>query len=107
MVKPAVPITEMTVGANGQFEVTWRPFEVYHDYWGTYTFDLEHRRVQFVVNSGNYVPKDIRGEGTFEIEQIGVREDGSPRQRLRLRNVWLGRASDDLAPAGCGLVLEQ
>lgn len=104
--KPVVPIAEMFFGANGRFSVTWRPFEVYVDYWGTYTFDLDTHRIRFVVDRGNYVPKDIRGEGTFELEKIGLWSDGSPRYRLRLRNIWLGRTQDDVQPAGCGLVFE-
>jgi len=102
-----VPIHEMMFGANGKFSVTWYPFEVYVDYWGTYELDLERRSIRLAVDHGNYVPKDIRGDGMFELEQIGTYSDGSPRYRLRLRNVWLGRHQSDAGPAGCGLVFER
>ncbi len=35
---PANPVRELLFWADGTFSVTWKPFETYRDYWGTYTY---------------------------------------------------------------------
>lgn len=94
----ARPIAEFIMRGNHGFEVTWVPFEIYHDYWGLYTFDTASKRVTYGVLSGNYVPPGVRGEGTYEITDNG---DGT--RTLRLKNIWLGSQDRAQTPA-CGMV---
>jgi hypothetical protein len=90
---PAPGIGELWFKANGEVLVTWQPFEVYVDYWGTYTFDLATGAISIAVDGGNYVPPDVDGEGTFEISG-----DGS----LVLSDMWLGSAQDFMGEPACG-----
>jgi hypothetical protein len=65
---PALPIKEIEFHADGRFFVTWMPFELYKDYWGTYTYDLKEGTFTVSDISGNYVPADIGSGGTFEFQ---------------------------------------
>ena len=58
-------IGELEFRADGTFSVTWVPFETYRDYWGRYTLDLRTGRLNLQVETGNYVPPDVDGDGTF------------------------------------------
>jgi hypothetical protein len=78
---PRLPIEELFLDAFGSFSVTWIPFEVYTDYWGTYRYDLGSRTITFEVEGGNYVPDDIDGTGRFRRSNQGD---------LILEDVWLG-----------------
>jgi hypothetical protein len=92
-VSPAEPIRELQFKADGTFTVTWHPFEVYHDYWGSYTFDQASHRLDLVIDEGNYIPNDAAGSGTFSIDASG---------RLLLSDLWLGSPRDAQSPANCG-----
>jgi hypothetical protein len=94
---PDEPIGELRFDADGTFSVTWHPFEVYRDYWGTYEANRETGKLVLKVESGNIpTPADFDGEGSFEFE-----EDGS----LVLHDIWLGSApGSDAADPGCGHV---
>jgi hypothetical protein len=80
-VVPALPIGSLVFRADGTFSVTWMPFELYVDYWGTYTFDLARGTLDLVVEQGNSVPADADLSGTFAIDDAG---------RLVLTDLWLG-----------------
>lgn len=86
---PARPIDELRFLADGRFSVTWQPFELYVDYSGTYSFDLQTGRLDLTVDWGNYVPEDIDPHGTFE---VGL--DGS----LLLKDLWLGSPNSYPSP---------
>jgi hypothetical protein len=88
----------MIFEADGTFTVTWFPFEVYKDYWGTYTFGLEQGTLTLTIDTGNYIPEEFDGEGTFTFEEGG---------RLVLRDIWLGASPDKegAVAAQCGHVL--
>ncbi|MGB9299077.1 MAG: hypothetical protein WCD51_00640 [Anaerolineae bacterium] len=90
---PEERIGELSFGANGKFSVTWHPFEVYKDYWGTYTFDLNQGTLDLAGAEGNYVPEDLDGGGSWFID-----EDG----RLVLRDMWLGAPRGGAAVVNCG-----
>lgn len=95
--EPDEAIGELRFGADGQFSVTWHPFEIFVDYWGTYEADPETGELVLTMQSSmGAPPEDFDGEGTFE-----VRDDGS----LVLEGIWLGSApgSDEATPA-CGHV---
>jgi hypothetical protein len=91
-IEPKEKIQEVLFYADGTFTVTWHPFEVYIDYWGTYDFDLETGRFTWAITNGNYIPPDIDGSGTFVFDSEGG---------LRLVDLWLGRRSDEGTTA-CG-----
>jgi hypothetical protein len=94
---PPDPIQELIFEADQTFKVTWFPFEVYVDYWGGYTYDLEHGTLNFQVDGNNYLPSDFDGEGTFFIDEQGG---------LVLTDIWLGTPSTrgEQSPGGlkCG-----
>lgn len=90
---PAMPaIGELSFTASGEFNVTWEPFEIYVDYWGTYAYDLDAGTVSLKVDGGNYVPPDVDGEGTFKVEN----------NQLILKDIWLGSAQNFMGPPACG-----
>lgn len=94
-VVPADTIGELRFDASGDFYVTWYPFEVYYDYWGKYAYSLENGSLDLSVDGGNYVPDDVDGSGTFEIDAQG---------RLVLHDLFLGSyqsPADPQEPA-CG-----
>jgi hypothetical protein len=94
---PETKIGELRFGADGTFSVTWHPFEIFVDYWGTYEADRETGELTLTVTSGMApTPEDFDGEGRFE-----VRDDGS----LALEGIWLGSSPyRDASMPGCGHV---
>jgi hypothetical protein len=90
---PNNPIGELRFDADGSISVTWRPFEIYYDYWGSYSYDLKANTFSFFAGIGNYVPDDLDTSGTFSFD------DGD----LILRDVFLGSSSPNSGPApACG-----
>ncbi|MFO0550770.1 MAG: hypothetical protein U0271_20420 [Polyangiaceae bacterium] len=94
---PEVPIAELAFWADGTFQVTWMPFELYVDYWGTYEFDYDaisaSGSITLTVTGGNYIPPDVDGAGTFDVDANGD---------LVLHDIWLGTPQDGVASAQCG-----
>ena len=90
---PESPIYELWFAADHQVRVTWMPFELYVDYWGTYTYDLDTGAFSIDVEGGNYVPTDIDGDGTFSIDADG---------KLQLHDIWLGTPRDSAVAPACG-----
>jgi hypothetical protein len=94
---PDALIGELLFQANGTFSVTWAPFEVYRDYWGTYTFDHQTSILELVIESGNHIPENVDLNGQLQVDENG---------RLLLENMWLGGpAYEQLAPT-CGHIFE-
>jgi hypothetical protein len=85
-------LRELVFKADGTFQATFTPFEVYHDYWGNYTFDQEKAILNLTVVSGNYTPENLDLQGEYQIDESGA---------LVLKNIWLGRREEG-APTGCG-----
>ncbi len=95
---PEEGINEIIFTPAGKFSVTWHPFEVYRDYWGTYTYDHDTGRLEMTIDGGNYIPSDFDGDGTITVEADGT---------VLLEAIWLGtpNARDENptpAPSGCG-----
>ena len=61
------PVGELEFGET-RFSVTFRPFESYRDYWGTYTFDPATGALKMTVEGGNFVPPQLDLEGRAELE---------------------------------------
>jgi hypothetical protein len=95
-VVPDPIIGELVFQNTGEFSVTWQPFEVYYDYWGTFTYDEGTSALVLTVEGGNYVPDDIDGEGTAMV--MGG--------QLVLQDMWLGMAQDPVTPVACGHVFD-
>lgn len=89
-------IGELVFQDTGEFSVTWTPFEVYYDYWGTYTYDEGTGALVLTVDGGNYIPDDIDGEGTATVTG----------GQLTLQDMWLGVAQTPVTPVACGHVFE-
>ena len=63
---------------RGTFDVTYQPFETYVDYWGSYRFDAATGKLDLKVEGGNFVPSDIRLNGTARRENGKLQlEDGT------------------------------
>jgi hypothetical protein len=90
---PEEPIGELQFRADGSFSVTWMPFEIYRDYWGSYRFDLEDGALYLATSGGNYVPEDVDGSGSWEIDEEG---------RLVLSDMWLGTPHGGSETVNCG-----
>ena len=89
---PSDPIRELRFWANGSFEVTWEPFEIYVDYWGDYVHDLDTGALTMTPTGGNYVPDDVEGAGTVSFEA----------NQIVMTDMWLGTSQNPVEPAGCG-----
>ncbi|MEZ5937643.1 MAG: hypothetical protein R3C52_05435 [Hyphomonadaceae bacterium] len=61
-------IRELRFTEDGQFSVTWEPFEAYKDYWGTWSYDHGSGHLSLKVEGGNYTPRDIRTTGTVTLD---------------------------------------
>lgn len=93
--EPEQVMGEVAFFPDQRFGVTWTPFEVYVDYWGTYVIDAEAGTLELTVEGGNFVPDDVDPVGTF-------RFDGD---RLFLEDMFLGTPSGGVAAPACGHVL--
>ncbi|MEM7232026.1 MAG: hypothetical protein AAF517_07630 [Planctomycetota bacterium] len=78
--QPEFAVNELVFNADGTFQVTWFPFEVYVDYWGRYDFDLETGTIELFPTGGNFIPDDLQADGTFVVAAGG----------FELRHIWLG-----------------
>ena len=92
---PEQVMGEVAFFPDQRFGVTWTPFEVYVDYWGTYAIDAAAGTLELTVEGGNYVPEDVDPSGTF-------RFDG---EALILEDMFLGTPSGGVAAPACGHVL--
>jgi hypothetical protein len=94
-VTPQQRIEEIIFWADGTLWVTWTPFEVYVDYWGTHAFDPSAQTATFAATGGNYVPADLDGTGTFTLTG----------DTMTLSDLWLGSARHTAPAARCGHTL--
>jgi hypothetical protein len=90
---PEQRIGGLVFGADESFSVTWYPFEVHYDYWGTYAFDLNQGTLELTVEEGPYVPEDLDGSGSWAIDEQG---------HLVLQDMWLGSPMGSSGSANCG-----
>lgn len=62
----AEPVRELIFHPDGTFSLTWTPFEIYKDYWGTYTF--EAGVLTLTPDGGNHIPGDASLSGRVEVD---------------------------------------
>ena len=92
-ITPQEQIGELVLDADGHFAVTWMPFEIYHDYWGTYTFDPDTGALELQIDGGNYIPPYFDGIGFYAFDDQG---------RLLLTDIWLGTPLNGSGSPACG-----
>jgi hypothetical protein len=65
---PVEPVRELEFLNDGEFLVTYQPFENYHDFWGDVSFDKTTGAFALVIRGGNRIPTlvDLIGEAHFE-----------------------------------------
>jgi hypothetical protein len=61
----AEPVRELIFRPDGTFSLTWTPFEIYRDYWGTYTFT--DGLLTLIPEGGNRIPPDAGFSGRVEL----------------------------------------
>jgi hypothetical protein len=87
-------IGELYIHPDRRFSLTVHPFEVYRDYWGHISYNLEKKTISFSIEGGNKKPEDCDLHGTFRFRKDGalsfsgiyfgtiVREDSFKRSYL-------------------------
>lgn len=95
---PRDPVRELRFNSDGRFAVTFVPFEVRQDYWGSVAFDPAAGRIGFVVERGNAVPVNLMLKGQVRIE------DGD---RLALDGVYFGGLDRAPPAAGCRYIFQR
>lgn len=94
---PRDPLRELRFNSDGHFAITFVPFEVRQDYWGSVEFDPAAGRIGFVVDRGNTVPAGLMLKGQARVEGDN---------RLFMDGVYFGGL--DAAPAaGCSYVFQK
>jgi hypothetical protein len=83
-------VGELEFGASGRFSVTFRPFESYRDYWGTYTFDPVTNALEMTAEGGNFLPSSLDLEGAARVDEAG---------RLVIEGIFLGNR-EGIPPIG-------
>lgn len=74
--RPIETVRELDFRLDGQFNVTYRPFESYVDYWGRYEWDRETGRLTMDVTGGNAPPAARRLEGALTLDGDRLVLDG-------------------------------
>jgi hypothetical protein len=74
-------VREFELRPNGNFSVTFRPFETYRDYWGHYAYDSKEGTIELSIEEGNFIPTDFQGRGRFTFDKDG---------NMRVDGLWLG-----------------
>ncbi|MDQ3124669.1 MAG: hypothetical protein M3Q74_03600 [Pseudomonadota bacterium] len=95
---PRDPLRELRFNSDGRFAVTFVPFEVRQDYWGSVEFDPAAGLIAFAVERGNTVPAGLMLKGRARVE-----DDGG----LAMDGVYFGGL--DVAPPaeGCRYVFRK
>lgn len=78
----AAPVAELIFRADGQFSVTWFPFETYKDYWGAWRYDEATRLLALSIDGGNYIPQDFAPSAVINVDahqlSLGAISLGAP-----------------------------
>ena len=85
------PVRELEFHNENRFSVTFRPFESYRDYWGTYIFDAATGALRMTVEGGNFVPPGLDLDGRAELVS----------GRLVLSDMYLGSREAQPPPGSC------
>lgn len=83
-------VRELEFQPGNRFSVTFRPFESYRDYWGTYSFNPATGQLRLSVEGGNFIPPGLDLEGRAELSS----------GRLVLKDLFLG-GRESYSETGC------
>lgn len=89
--EPEEIIEEFRLTSDGDFSVTWSPFEHFVDYAGLYQVSEKNGTIEFTV--GDNAPPNVDGQGIFTITDQG---------KLILENIWLGTRKQGNVTEACG-----
>lgn len=95
---PNQPLRELRFNSDGRFAVTFVPFEVRQDYWGTVEFDPAAGRIGFAVERGNTVPGDLMLKGQARVEGDN---------QLLIDGVYFGGLDAGPPAGGCSYVFQR
>lgn len=95
---PRDALRELRFNSDGRFAVTFVPFEVRQDYWGSVKFDPVAGRIGFVVERGNTVPADLMLKGRAQVEGD---------DRLAMDGVYFGGLDDGPPAGGCRYMFQR
>lgn len=95
---PRDPLRELRFNSDGKFAVTFVPFEVRQDYWGSVEFDPAAGRIGFVVDRGNTVPSGLMLKGAARVEGDN---------QLMLDGVYFGGLDVPPPADGCSYVFRR
>lgn len=95
---PRDPLRELRINSDGRFAVTFVPFEVRQDYWGSVEFDPAAGRIGFVVDRGNSVPAGLMLKGRTEVDGEG---------QLVMVGVYFGGLEAGPPAGGCRYVFRK
>lgn len=98
---PTNPVGELAFFDNGEFRVTWAPFELKFDYTGMFTHSPQDQggsgALALTVTGGSFVPNDLDGVGLATVNSDGV---------LVLTDMFLGTADGETPVFSCGHYFE-
>ncbi len=68
---PSEPLRELDIKDNGEFSITYAPFESYRDFWGAADANMTAGTLAFTITGGNRVPAGAKLTG-----KAGLAPDG-------------------------------
>jgi hypothetical protein len=68
---PSEPVRELDIKDNGEFSITYAPFESYRDFWGTTDVNIAAGTLAFNVTGGNRVPEGAKLSGKARLTADG------------------------------------
>lgn len=89
--EPESTIGDFRLTSDGNYSVTWTPFEFFVDYAGPYKVDEEKGLLELTL--GNLAPPDAKGRGHYSITDQG---------ELVLEGIWLGVRHPEGITQACG-----
>lgn len=74
---PTEPVRELEFLNDGEFLLTYQPFENYHDFWGDVVFDMTTGDFALNIKGGNRIPTFVKmaGKAYFASPQKLVLEE--------------------------------
>ncbi|HEX8904363.1 MAG TPA: hypothetical protein VF771_05945, partial [Longimicrobiaceae bacterium] len=90
-------VGDLTFKRDGEFSVTFVPFETYRDYWGRYTYEPATGALGLRVERGNKVPAGMDLDGTARVAG----------NQLTLEGFWLGDPRQQRGGRACTYVFKR
>jgi hypothetical protein len=68
---PSEPVRELDIKDNGEFSITYAPFESYRDFWGAADADMTAGTLALTITGGNRVPAGVKLSGKASLTPDG------------------------------------